>query len=137
MQEEATPKVAINSFYWDKLSQLHPTDVCNRTEATYHPAQEGFLLPVYNLRYLILPKEKEILRMQRNDKPLRERLHPYFYPMVLVYLTEAKDIKSTHAWISEKDLRGGSTFFSRSSSSCRRRVDTPFWKRPRGLSRGG
>jgi len=50
-------------FYWNKLSQLHPTDVCNRTEAIYHPAREGFLLPVYNLRYLVLPKEKEILRM--------------------------------------------------------------------------
>ncbi len=111
MQEEATRTVTIDSFYWDKLSQLHPTDVCNRTEATYHPAQEGFLLPVYNLRYLILPKEKEILRMQWNDKPSRESLHPYFYPMVLVYLTEAKDIKPTHAWISEKDLRGGTTFF--------------------------
>jgi hypothetical protein len=31
--------------------------------------------------------------------------------MVLAYLTEAKDIKPTHTWISEKDLRGGSTFF--------------------------
>jgi len=26
--------------------------------------------------------------------------------MVLVYLTEAKDIKPTHTWISEKDLKG-------------------------------
>ena len=68
-------------------------------------------MPVYNLRYLILPKEKEILRMERNDKPVREALHPYFYPMVLVYLTEAKNIKPTHTWVSEKDLKGGSTFF--------------------------
>ena len=101
----------IDPFYWNKLSQLHPTDVCNRTEAVYPPAQEGFLLPVYNLRYLILPKEKEILRMGRNDKPIQEALHPHFYPMVLVYLTEAKDIKPTHTWISENDLKGGSTFF--------------------------
>jgi hypothetical protein len=68
-------------------------------------------LPVYNLRYLILPKEKEILRVGWNDKPIQEALHPYFYPMVLVYLTEAKDIKPTHTWVSEKDLKGGSTFF--------------------------
>ena len=58
MQEEANPKATTDPFYWDKLSQLHPTDVCNRTEAIYHPAREGYLLPVYNLRYLILPKEK-------------------------------------------------------------------------------
>ena len=111
MQEEADQKAAIDPFHWDKLSQLHPTDVCNRTEAIYHPAREGFLLPVYNLRYLILPKEKKILRMEWNDKPVEEELPPYFYFMVLVYLTEAKDIKTTHTWISEKDLKGGSTFF--------------------------
>ena len=34
MQEEANPKATIDPFYWNKLSQLHPTDVCNRTEAT-------------------------------------------------------------------------------------------------------
>ena len=111
MQEEANPKATTDPFYWDKLSQLHPTDVCNRTEAIYHPAREGYLLPVYNLRYLILPKEKGILRMEWNDKPVQEALHPYFTLMVLVYLTEAKDIKPTHTWISEKDLKRGSTFF--------------------------
>ena len=111
MREE-TNQIGVNdAFHWDRLSALHPTDVCNRTEAIYHPAQEGFLLPVYNLRYLILPKEKNILRMGWNDKPVAETLHPYFYLMVLVYLTEAKDIKPAHTWISEKDLKGGSTFF--------------------------
>jgi hypothetical protein len=85
--------------------------VCNRTEAIYNPAREGFVLPVYNLRYLILPKEKKILRMEWNDKPVQEELYPYFYLMVLVYLNEAKDIKPTHTWVSEKDLKGGSTFF--------------------------
>jgi len=111
MGEETNKKGAIDPFHWDTLSQLHPTDVCHRTEAIFHPAREGFLLPVYNLRYLILPKEKKILRIEWNDKPVEESLHPYFSLMVLVYLTEAKDIKPTHTWISEKDLKGGSTFF--------------------------
>jgi hypothetical protein len=111
MQEETSQTEVTDSFHWDRLSALHPTDVCNRTEAIYHPSREGFLLPVYNLRYLILPKEKKILRVERNDKPVEETLHPYFYLMVLVYLTEAKDIKPAHTWISEKDLKGGSTFF--------------------------
>jgi hypothetical protein len=31
--------------------------------------------------------------------------------MVLCYLTEAKETKPTHTWVSEKDLKGGSTFF--------------------------
>jgi len=59
MQEETKEKAEIALLHWDKLLQLHPTNVCNRTEAIYHPAREGFLLPVYNLRYLILPKEKK------------------------------------------------------------------------------
>ena len=111
MQEETKEKAESALFHWDKLLQLHPTDVCNRTEAIYHPAREGFLLPVYNLRYLILPKEKKILRVEWNDKPVEEELPPYFYLMVLVYLNEAKVIKPTHTWVSEKDLKGGSTFF--------------------------
>jgi hypothetical protein len=111
MKEETNPKETIDPFHWDRLSKLHPTDVCNRTEALYNPAREGFLLPVYNLRYLILPKEKKLLRVEWNDQPVEEDLYPFFYLMVLVYLTEAKEIKPTHTWISEKDLKGGSTFF--------------------------
>jgi hypothetical protein len=111
MQEETNQKSAFDPFYWEKLSKLHPTEVCNRTEAIYNPTWDGFILPVYNLRYLILPKAKKILRMEWNDKTVEEELHPFFYLMVLVYLTEAKETKPTHTWISEKDLRGGSTFF--------------------------
>jgi hypothetical protein len=111
MQEETDQKATIGPFYWDKLSQLHPTDVCNRTEALYNPTKEGFLLPVYNLRYLILPKAKIILGVKRNDQPVEEELPPFFYLMVLCYLTEAKETKPTHTWVSEKDLKGGSTFF--------------------------
>ena len=111
MKQEDLQQKATDSFHWDKLSQLHPTDVCNRTEAIYHPAREGFLLPVYNLRTLILPKEKKILRMEWNDKPVEEELHPFFTLMVLVYLTQAKDIKPSHTWVSEKGLKGGFTFF--------------------------
>jgi hypothetical protein len=111
MEEETNQIPTIDPFYWDKLSQFHPTDVCNRAEAIYNPAREGFVLPVYNLRYLILPKGKKILRVQWNDQSVEEGLPPYFYLMVLVYLTEAKDLKPNHSWVSEKDLKGGSTFF--------------------------
>jgi hypothetical protein len=111
MLNETDQEATAESFHWNKLSELHPTDVCNRTEAFYNPSWEGFLLPVYNLRYLILPKVKKILRMQWNDQPVEEELHHFFHLMILVYLTEAKDIKPAHTWVSEKDLKGGSTFF--------------------------
>ena len=112
MQEEINQRTAFDPFYWEKLSGLHPTDVCNRTEAIYNPSKEGFVLPVYNLRYLIVPQTRKILRLEWNDQTVEEELPPFFNLMVLAYLTEAKDIKPTHTWISEKDLKGGSTFFS-------------------------
>jgi len=111
MQEEITQRAAFDPFYWERLSKLQPTDVCNRTEAIYNPTKEGFVLPVYNLRYLILPKTKKILRVEWNDQTAEEELPPFFYLMVLAYLTEAKETKPTHTWISEKDLKGGATFF--------------------------
>jgi len=111
MTADISSNPPIDSFHWEKLLTLHPTDVCNRTEALYQPAYEGYLLPVYNLRYLVLPKMKKILRMEWNDKPVEEELLSFFHLMVLVYLTEAKEIKPTHTWVSEKDLLGGSTFF--------------------------
>jgi len=111
MEDQVIKNVAVDPFYWDKLSQLHPTDVCNRSEALYNPSREGFILPVYNLRYLILPKDKKILRVERNDRPIEEELSFFFCLMVLVYLIEAKDVKLLHTWVSEKDLKGGSTFF--------------------------
>ena len=111
MQKETDQTTAFDPFYWEKLSKFHPTDVCNRTEAIYNPTKEGFVLPVYNLRYLILPKIKKIVRLEWNDQPVEEELEPFFYLMVLAYLTEAKQIKPTHTWISEKDLKGGATFF--------------------------
>jgi hypothetical protein len=111
MDEKNGKDAATQAFYWDKVSQQHPTDVCNRTEAIYNPSMEGFLLPVYHLRYLVLPKKRKILRVEWNDQTVEEELHPFFFLMVLVYLTEAKDIQPSHSWVSEKDLKGGSTFF--------------------------
>ncbi|OGP75222.1 MAG: hypothetical protein A2W09_04885 [Deltaproteobacteria bacterium RBG_16_50_11] len=111
MENKNSKSAETQALYWDKLSQQHPTDVCNRTEAIYNPSREGFLLPVYHLRYLVLPKEKKILRVERNDQTVEEELQSFFFLMVLVYLTEGKDIQPSHSWVSEKDLKGGSTFF--------------------------
>ena len=111
MMDQTFVKEPADSFHWERLLSLHPTDVCNRTEALYQPAYEGYVLPVYNRRYLVLPKTRKIMRMEPNDRPVEEALHPFFYLMVLVYLNEAEESKPTHTWVSGKDLPGGSTFF--------------------------
>jgi hypothetical protein len=137
MQEETNQGAAFDPFYWEKLSKLHPTDVCNRTEAIYNPSKEGFALPVYNLRYLILPKTRKILRLEWTDQPVEEDLPQFFYLMVLVYLTEAKEIKPTHTWISEKDLKGGSTFFRGPHRLHVEELEDLFGKEPDAFSRAG
>jgi hypothetical protein len=110
--DEALDKIPVDeSFHWDRLSGLHPTEVCNRTGALYNPTREGFVLPVYNLRYLIVPKDRKILRLKRNDESVEEALHPFFSLMVLVYLTDAKAVEPVRSWVSAKDLKGGSMFF--------------------------
>lgn len=111
MAAEAASKTPADTFHWEKLLSFHPGEVCHRTEALYQPSYEGYLLPVFNVRYLVIPKTQKILRMEWNDKTVEEELPSFFYLMTLVYLTEAKDIKPTHTWVSEKDLLGGSTFF--------------------------
>jgi hypothetical protein len=104
MAAEAGSKSPTDTFHWEKLLSFHPAEVCHRTEALYQPSHEGYLLPVYNMRVLVIPKTQKILRMEWNDKPAEEELSPFFRLMVLVYLTEAKDIKPTHTWVSEKEL---------------------------------
>jgi hypothetical protein len=111
MEDQETQKANIDAFYWEKLSQLHPTDVCNRSEAIYNPAREGFVLPVYNRRYLILPAGRRIVRVEPNDRSVEEALSYFFHLMVFVYLIEAKEITPSRTWVSEKDLPGGNTFF--------------------------
>ena len=75
--------------------------------------------------------------MESNDKPVVEDLHPYFYLMVLVYLTEAKDIKPTHTWVSEKDLKGGSTFFRGPHGLQVEELINLFGKAPEAFLKGG
>ena len=137
MAEDTTQRPDMDAYHWERLSQLHPTDVCNRTEAIYNPSKEGYVLPVYRLRYLVLPKERKILRMGPDDRPVEEGLHPYFVLMILVYLVEAKDLKPTHTWVSEKDLKGGSTFFRGPHRLDVEEMEARFGKSPEAFLRVG
>ena len=110
-RKRAVKQTIVNPLYWEKLAGLHPTDVCNRSEAIYHPSREGFVLAVYNQRYLVLPGPRKILRMEWNDQPVEEEIPFFLSLMILAYLIEVKDVKLSHTWVSGKDLKGGSTFF--------------------------
>jgi hypothetical protein len=136
-QEGTNQQIAADAFHWDNLSQLHPADVCNRTDARYQPTEEGYILPVYHLRYLIIPEIRKILRVGRNDQVVEEDLHPFFTLMVLFYLTGAKEIKPEHRWVSEKDLKGGINFFQGSHSLQVGELEDLYGKDPEAFLKAG
>ena len=73
-------------------------------------SEKGYLLPILNQKYLIVPGERKIFCM-RGDFCEEENLRDYFYLMVLLYLLDAKEGEPKRTWISEKELKGGTTFF--------------------------
>ena len=75
--------------------------------------------------------------MEWNDQPVEKDLHQFFYLMVLVCLTEAEEIKPTHTWISEKDLKGGSTFFRGPHSSQVGEAEDLYGKNPEAFLKSG
>jgi len=101
---------ATHEIYWESLVQAVPSEVCHRTGATYSQERKGYLLPVLNRRYLVLPAEKRMW-CPRRDSCEEEELRDFFFLMVLLYLLKAGEKEPTRTWVSEKELKGGTIFF--------------------------
>jgi hypothetical protein len=127
----------VEGFYWQKLAELHSGDVCARAEAVYHPGTEGYVLHVYNRRYMIIPKNQTILRVDPNDRTVEESLTHFFKLMVLLYLIGAREKKPSHDWVSEKDLKGGEIFFRGPHSLEVGPLEECFGRDPEGIVRAG
>jgi hypothetical protein len=101
---------ATHEIYWESLVQAVPSEVCQRTEATYSLERKGYLLSILNRKYLIVPAEKKMYCLQ-GDLYEEEKLRDFFFLMVLLYLLKAGEKEPTRTWVSEKELKGGTTFF--------------------------
>jgi len=99
-----------HALYWERLAKADPGEVCARTEAVYNPERKGFVLPILNQKYMVVPGEKKIFCM-RGDSCEEEKYRDFFFLMTLLYLLDAKKGEPTRNWISEKELKGGTTFF--------------------------
>ena len=53
-----------HALYWERLAKAEPNEVCQRTDTTYSLERKGYLLPILNQRYLILPGERKIFCMR-------------------------------------------------------------------------
>jgi len=125
-----------HEIYWESLVKAEPNEVCHRTGASYSQDRKGYLLPVLNQKYLILPGEKRILGM-RGDLCEEEALRDYFFLMVLLYLLNGQEEDPTHTWISEKEIRGGTTFFRGPHALRTEELKEAFGKEPDGFLRAG
>ncbi len=122
--------------YWKRLSKAKPAEVCRRTEAAFLPEQEGYSLMVLNQKYLITPKEQKIFCVQ-GDSCVEKDWRDNFYLMVLLYLLDAKADEPTRTWVSEKDLKGGSTFFRGPHALPVKELEKAFGKDPEAFWQAG
>ena len=125
-----------HALYWERLAKAEPSAVCQRTEATYSQERNGYLLPILNQKYLILPQERKFFCM-RGDFCEEEDLRDYFYLMVLLYLLDAKEGEPKRTWISEKELKGGTTFFRGPHALRVEELKSAFGKDPEAFAQAG
>ena len=110
MTTDHQDKKTTHAIYWEALGKSHPEEICQRTEAIYDEHRRGYILPILNQSYMILPEEQKILL--RSDEAFEEEhFRDNFYLMVLLYLLNTKGGKPANNWIGEKELTGGVTFF--------------------------
>ena len=131
-----TDELATHEIYWESLVKAEPNDVCRRTGASYSQDRKGYLLSILNQKYLILPGEKRMLCM-RGDLCEEESLRDYFFLMVLLYLLNGQEEDPTHTWISEKEIKGGTTFFRGPHALRTEGLKETFGKDPEGFLRAG
>jgi len=97
----------IDPIHFKELARQNPEDVCRRALCGYDDAKKCYILSVWGDEYAIYPYEFKIDRITENF-PVP---HEYLYVFIINYLLKAKEIGLSHAWISEKDMPGGATFF--------------------------
>jgi len=136
MAEPRDPE-QVYATYWEKLTGLNPTEVCERTEAVYRYDKSGYVLPFLNQRYMVIPDKRRIMRIRPDETLESEPLNMDFYLMSLFYLIEAKKMEPTRRWLSEKDIKGGEMFFRGPHALPLAEVTEKFGQDPEAFVRAG
>lgn len=97
----------IDKVYFQELSEQDPKVVCRRARCRYDDGHKFYTMSVWGDEYAIYPHESRIDRLAANN----QSPHDFFYLFMIYYILKAKDIEPVGAWISEKDIPGGATFF--------------------------
>lgn len=108
---ENIDKFPVDPMFWEQLSSLDPSQVARRCLISFRDDGGYFKLPVLNENYLIYPKERIIVRENPRNQDDNRIPSSEFCIIVLHYLLKAKSVALTGKIISEKQIKGGSTFF--------------------------
>jgi hypothetical protein len=96
---------------WEKLLTLDPADVCKRANVLYDRDTACYQLKSFGFGFSVSLKDREIKNVTEEDEILTKRLAYFFYPSVLSYLLNAKEIPPSGRLIKPENLRGGEFFF--------------------------
>ncbi len=136
MEDKQKDGRVTHALYWEKLAQSEPQEICMRAQATFSEEQKGYILPILHLKYLIVPGERKIFCL-RGDLCVEEKYRDYFFLMALLYLLNAREGEPSRQWISEKELKGGTTFFRGPHALRTDEIRKAFGKDPEGFLRAG
>ncbi len=92
---------------WEDLRRLNVTDVCRRALVSWD-SQGFYTVPFLNSTFRIYPAQQRVA--SDGGDPLAD--NPEFCLILLCYLLLTKGIPPDERRVSEKDLRGGSLFFT-------------------------
>lgn len=98
--------VAKSHFF--ELAKQDPNKICKRVKCNYDYVEKAYKITIWGDEYSINPTREKIECI--TDKV--HNLHEYFQIFIIHYLLMKKDIEVCNEWVSEKDIPGGSSFFT-------------------------
>ncbi len=98
----------IDEHYFERLAQMDPHEVCERTSSRFDPTERCYYIKVWGRQYEISPEGRTITQITDGPQPVTLLMGLF----IILYLLKSKKTASSGQWISEKDLPGGVAFFS-------------------------
>ena len=98
----------VDKSYFNKLAEKDPNRICELAACNYDYVEKLYKITIWGDEYSIDPLREKIKCLTT----IPFNTHEYFQIFIIHYLLLNKDIKVCNEWISEKDIPGGSSFFT-------------------------
>lgn len=92
---------------WVELEREIPEEICHKALVSYNHAK-GFLLPMLNQAFQILPKRRSIVPLDTHGPKIKCFELDL---IILTYLLRAQAVDLSGKMVNEKQIAGGETFF--------------------------